>query len=301
MRNLSWLVSILFIAAPAWAHWDFLLGIRNGRAAVILPHPHPLQSMSLIFGQYTRELGIEYYIAENGLSQLTAATVQTVWVSPGLTGRIGSVDVVCRAGCANAFAMNEDGHEHIRFRAAQPGIYIWDLRVVNARDLSGNPVPDMEGVYRIYLRAGNPNYLYGGVSAPSYQGDLYPLNLTLQVRQGSQPVQTVSLPPATNALYAYMASVGVSGVRTVVAKLDKHLSRRVDNLNLSGAVQVNWAFRVAGDVNNDDTIDDADLLAVLFAFGSNDFEADANGDGVVDDADLLLVLFNFGASGEGNG
>jgi len=40
---------------------------------------------------------------------------------------------------------------------------------------------------------------------------------------------------------------------------------------------------------------------VLFAFGSNDFEADANGDGVVDDADLLLVLFNFGASGEGNG
>lgn len=38
--------------------------------------------MSLIFGQYTRELGIEYYIAENGLSQLTAATVQTVWVSP---------------------------------------------------------------------------------------------------------------------------------------------------------------------------------------------------------------------------
>jgi hypothetical protein len=75
----------------------------------------------------------------------------------------------------------------------------------------------------------------------------------------------------------------------------------VDNLNLSGAVQVNWAFPVAGDVNNDDTIDDADLLAVLFAFGSNDFEADANGDGVVDDADLLLVLFNFGASGEGNG
>jgi len=50
MRNLSWLVSILLIIAPAWAHWDFLLGIRNGRAAVILPHPHPLQSMSLIFG-----------------------------------------------------------------------------------------------------------------------------------------------------------------------------------------------------------------------------------------------------------
>jgi len=85
-----------------------------------------------------------------------------------------------------------------------------------------------------------------------------------------------------------------------VAKLDKHLSRRVDNLNLSGAVRADWVFPIGGDVNNDDIIDDADLLAVLFAFGSNDFEADANGDGVVDDADLLLVLFNFGASGEGN-
>jgi hypothetical protein len=52
-------------------------------------------------------------------------------------------------------------------------------------------------------------------------------------------------------------------------------------------------------VNNDDLIDDADLLMVLFAFGTNDFAADANGDGIVDDADLLLVLFNFGASGEG--
>lgn len=299
MRNLSWLVSILLIIAPAWAHWDFLLGIRNGRAAVILPHPHPLQSMSLIFGQYTRELGIEYYIAENGLSQLTAATVQTVWVSPGLIGRLNGVDVVCRNGCLNSFEMNEEGHEHIRFRATRPGIYIWDLRVINARDINGNPVPDMRGVYRIYLRAGNPNHLYGRVSAPNYQGDLYPLNLTLQLRQGDRTVQTVSLPPAIDALHAYMASFEASGRYTVVAKLEKHLSRRVDNLNLSGAVGVNWEFPIGGDVNDDDIIDDADLLAVLFAFGSNDFEADANGDGVVDDADLLMVLFNFGAVGEG--
>jgi len=44
-------------------------------------------------------------------------------------------------------------------------------------------------------------------------------------------------------------------------------------------------------------IDDADLLAVLFAFGGSDPQADLNGDGVVDDADLLTVLFNFGAGG----
>jgi hypothetical protein len=52
---------------------------------------------------------------------------------------------------------------------------------------------------------------------------------------------------------------------------------------------------VLGDVNGDDCIDDADLLAVLFAFGGGDPNADLNGDGVVDDADLLTVLFNFGA------
>jgi hypothetical protein len=43
-------------------------------------------------------------------------------------------------------------------------------------------------------------------------------------------------------------------------------------------------------------VDDADLLQVLFAFGSSDRSADVNGDGTVDDADLLTVLFNFGSN-----
>lgn len=50
-----------------------------------------------------------------------------------------------------------------------------------------------------------------------------------------------------------------------------------------------------GDVNGDCTIDDADLLTVLFNFGSSG-DGDVNRDGVVDDADLLTVLFNFGSS-----
>ena len=53
---------------------------------------------------------------------------------------------------------------------------------------------------------------------------------------------------------------------------------------------------VFGNVNGDNVVDDADLLEVLFNFGSEGGSADANGDGVVDDADLLIVLFNFGAS-----
>ncbi|MFQ3611762.1 MAG: hypothetical protein SNJ72_09760 [Fimbriimonadales bacterium] len=53
---------------------------------------------------------------------------------------------------------------------------------------------------------------------------------------------------------------------------------------------------VPGDVNGDGCVDDADLLAVLFAFGGTGSELpeDLNGDSVVDDADLLIVLFNFG-------
>ena len=53
-----------------------------------------------------------------------------------------------------------------------------------------------------------------------------------------------------------------------------------------------------GDVDRNGCVDDADLLAVLFAFGnsgSNLGRVDVNCDGVVDDADLLIVLFNFGS------
>jgi len=53
-----------------------------------------------------------------------------------------------------------------------------------------------------------------------------------------------------------------------------------------------------GDVDANGCVDDADLLAVLFAFGqtgSNLGRVDVNCDGAVDDADLLQVLFNFGS------
>ncbi len=56
-------------------------------------------------------------------------------------------------------------------------------------------------------------------------------------------------------------------------------------------------WQMPGDVDGDGCVDDADLLAVLFAFGSSGtgLPEDVNGDGVVDDADLLMVLFNFGS------
>ncbi|MFQ3612020.1 MAG: hypothetical protein SNJ72_11065 [Fimbriimonadales bacterium] len=66
-------------------------------------------------------------------------------------------------------------------------------------------------------------------------------------------------------------------------------------LKVMGAATLEDAIVTNPDVNGDGCVDDADLLAVLFAFGSDDASADVNCDGIVDDADLLEVLFNFGS------
>jgi len=51
-----------------------------------------------------------------------------------------------------------------------------------------------------------------------------------------------------------------------------------------------------GDVDRNGCVNDADLLAVLFAFGERGYRnEDLNWDGTIDDADLLQVLSNFGS------
>jgi hypothetical protein len=56
------------------------------------------------------------------------------------------------------------------------------------------------------------------------------------------------------------------------------------------------AQRLRSDVNRDGQVDDADMLAVQFAYGQqcNGCPEDVTGDGVVDDADLLQVLYDWG-------
>ncbi len=71
--------------------------------------------------------------------------------------------------------------------------------------------------------------------------------------------------------------------------------RAVDGSVSSVPATVWLHVAVLGDADGNGCVDDADLLMVLFAFGSDDPDADVNADGIVDDADLLEVLFNFGS------
>lgn len=78
--------------------------------------------------------------------------------------------------------------------------------------------------------------------------------------------------------------------RAIIGTLPSAFNRQVTPGNLNPGDKP----AVAGDVNCDRCVDDADLLQVLFNFGSDNAASDVNSDGVVDDADLLIVLFNFG-------
>ncbi len=87
-----------------------------------------------------------------------------------------------------------------------------------------------------------------------------------------------------------------TGVAEVPLRFDIPSNLELVGIEVGGGGQAGEIPIIQGDVNGDGCVDDADLLAVLFAFGSSGpgLIEDVNEDGTVDDADLLIVLFNFG-------
>ncbi|GIV07630.1 MAG: hypothetical protein KatS3mg017_0832 [Fimbriimonadales bacterium] len=71
------------------------------------------------------------------------------------------------------------------------------------------------------------------------------------------------------------------------------------NPSILGGLMAFWvtsSCTASPDLDGNGCVDDADLLTVLFNFGSDGSAGgDANCDGIVDDADLLEVLFAFGS------
>jgi glucose/arabinose dehydrogenase len=151
-------------------------------------------------------------------------------------------------------------------------------------------------VYRV--RPVNPPAILNGmVRLSGRQGLPLGVPITLQLKSGDTVVQTIST--TLDAYGRFSERVVTPGTYTLRAKAGSYLSVSIPNVAISpqGFAYRELRFTVNGDVNGDDMIDDADLLQVLFAFGSNDPATDLNNDGTVDDADLLIVLFNFGAGG----
>lgn len=142
-----------------------------------------------------------------------------------------------------------------------------------------------------------PEIVNGQVVLFGYQGTRLGVPLTLTLRKANQ---TYVINTTLDAFGRFSERVPEAGQYTVIAKAGNYLSLKQSGvtINPQGFAYLKLRFERAGDVNNDNVIDEADLLTVLFAFGGNNHSADVNGDGTVDDADLLTILFNFGSQGD---
>ena len=153
------------------------------------------------------------------------------------------------------------------------------------------------GVYRI-RPVNPPEIVHGQARLTERQATPLGVPLSLQLLQNNHPVQSIAT--TLDAFGRFSERVNTPGTYTVRAKAGTYLSVRVPSVTIAaqGYAYLPLVFTINGDVNGDNVIDDADLLAVLFRFGEPGGVEDLNADGRVDDADLLTVLFNFGASGQ---
>lgn len=135
----------------------------------------------------------------------------------------------------------------------------------------------------------------GQITISGYTGSYSGRTATIKVKRGTQiDTYTANLYPNGT----YMVSVVGQGPAEVLVELPPGLKKKQSVTLNGGSLTLNFVL-TNGDVNGDNIVDDADLLQVLFAFGSSGANpADVNGDNLVDDADLLIVLFNFGSQGD---
>jgi len=134
------------------------------------------------------------------------------------------------------------------------------------------------------------------IGATSAQGNNAPVGKL--VNQKDQWV-TVKFDASCDPIRAFAGATANGQLDTERGTLEQLAFTPTDPANLGPYIvyidDVETYVPVPGDVDDNGCVDDADLLQVLFAFGSTGSnDADVNCDQVVDDADLLIVLFNFG-------
>ena len=169
--------------------------------------------------------------------------------------------------------------------------------------VSNIEVPAFNDIYvRLPLNAGNPG-LVGRLVLRDFNGNparLVQARVQIRNRDTGDVVreETVTLGDSG----AFIVPNVPSGTFKVWIKARGWLATETDGITIPNLLPIAFNSGAQGDANDDNIIDDADLLAVLFAFGQTGnpgtMPEDVNYDGVVDDADLLIVLFNFGSQGD---
>jgi fibronectin-binding autotransporter adhesin len=175
-----------------------------------------------------------------------------------------------------------------------------DLNPLGILTISGNLTMGNDAVFEVELAGtdnsdpANPQYDRVVISG---SGRTVQVNGTLRVkgRDGYAPAQGDTFDILVRSGSSWNAT---GGFRRVEVDPDTLPCVQVEVRYLSDRVQL-VVTRAQGspDINRDGCVDDADLLAVLFAFGQtgSNLAEDINCDEVVDDADLLSVLFAFGS------
>jgi len=161
-------------------------------------------------------------------------------------------------------------------------------------------IPVGSSNYEVYLSTPNvPTTLQGTVTINGFVGNTN--QITLTIRQFDPYTGNVAATRSGNMNSGFTYSIAVtpglySQLRITAPRC---LARNIPGLRrLLGTTTLDFSLTL-GDVNGDNTINDLDLLEVLFNFGaSTTAPVDLNGDGTVNDLDLLIVLFNFGAQGD---
>jgi len=175
-----------------------------------------------------------------------------------------------------------------------------DLNPLGILTINGNLTLGNNAVFEVEL-TGTDN---SDPANPQYDRVLISgSNRTVQVNGTLRVKGRDGYAPATGDTFDILVRSGSSwnatgGFRRVEVDPDTLPCVQVEVRYLSDRAQL-VVTRAQGspDINRDGCVDDADLLAVLFAFGQtgSNLAEDINCDGVVDDADLLSVLFAFGS------
>jgi hypothetical protein len=176
-----------------------------------------------------------------------------------------------------------------------------DLNPLGILTINGNLTLGNDAIFEVELAGtdnsdpANPQYDQLIVGQSGYTRTVQ-LNGTLRVKARD------GYTPATGDTFDILVRSGswnrTGEFHTVEVDPDTLPCVQVEVRYLSDRVQLVVTRAPGGaDINRDGCVDDADLLAVLFAFGQtgSGLAEDINCDEVVDDADLLAVLFAFGS------